>query len=201
MTTRALPWTPPPAVDVAPLPVGKRWDAVRVEAPVGDRALAMLGDASGAVIQDTYGTLYWLIAKGTARGDWRLRQVRVLTERAAESTVLGVPPITWTDSTAKARTYWRVPLAPGQYLTNAERLWEVLAAADHAEFGARVEGRQFCRYCQLPTDEPVIIADEHGGSLGGGIIYACPRHARGYPVVEAEKLIDVLRRGREQAGA
>ncbi|WP_236076426.1 hypothetical protein [Streptomyces coffeae] len=201
MTPKALPWKPPPfATDVEPLQVGKHWDAVRAHQPVGERALALLGDACGAVIQDTYGTLYWLIAKGSARGSWHLRQVRVLTERSRESNYLGVPPITWTEPTTKARTHWRVPLAPGRYLTEAERLWEALAAADHAELGPRSEGRQLCFRCQLPTDEPVIVGGEHGGNLGGGIIYACPSHARSLPVIEAETLIDAVRRGREGAG-
>lgn len=194
-----LSWTPPPAVDVEPLPVGRWWDAVRVEAPVGPRALDIIGDTSGAVIQDTYGTLYWLIAKGAASG-WRLRQVRVLTSHPQESTVLGVPPIAWTEPPPadEARAYWRVPLAPGRYLTDAARLWEALATADHTELGPRSEGRQLCVHCQLPTDEPVIIGTEHGGNLCGGITYACPRHARGYPAVDAAHLVAALR-GREGA--
>ena len=197
-----LPWTPPPAVDVEALPVGRWWDAVRAETPVGARALTVLGDATGAVIQDTYGTLYWLIAKGTAH-NWPIRQVRVLTAGTQESNYLGVPPITWADPPPadQTRAYWRVPLAPGRYLTNAERLREALATADHVELGPRVEGRQLCYRCQLPTDEPVIVGEEHGGSLGGGITYACPRHARGHRVVGAETLVTALRRGHEGAGA
>lgn len=58
---------------------------------------------------------------------------------------------------------------------------------------------RICHHCQLPTDEPIIIGAEHGGSLGGGITYACPRHARGYPPVDAETLVTALRRGREGA--
>ncbi|WP_432585826.1 hypothetical protein ABVG11_06255 [Streptomyces sp. HD1123-B1] len=166
---------------------------------MGPRALDIIGDTSGAVIQDTYGTLYWLIAKGAASG-WRLRQVRVLTSHPQESTVLGVPPIAWTEPPPadEARAYWRVPLAPGRYLTDAARLWEALATADHTELGPRSEGRQLCVHCQLPTDEPVIIGTEHGGNLCGGITYACPRHARGYPAVDAAHLVAALR-GREGA--
>ncbi|MEU0838829.1 hypothetical protein ABZ370_05060 [Streptomyces sp. NPDC005962] len=58
MTTRALSWTPPNNADVEVLPVGRWWDAVRATADVGNRALEVLGEVSGAVIQDDgYGTL------------------------------------------------------------------------------------------------------------------------------------------------
>lgn len=196
MTTRALPWTPPPAVDVEPLRVGRWWDAVRAAPSVGEHALRLLGDNTGAVIQDTYGTLYWLIQVGSAKS-WHLRQVRVLTELADEVTYLGVPPVHWDEGT---RPHWRVPLAPDRYLTNAERLREALATADRAELGPLVEGRRLCYRCQLPTNEPVIVAEEHGGSLGGGTIYACPRHARSYRVMAAERLVTALRRDHEGAG-
>ncbi|WP_254885656.1 hypothetical protein [Streptomyces sp. NA02950] len=197
MTSRTLPWKPPPSGGVEPLPVGSHWDAVRVAQPVGERALQHLGAESGAVIQDTYGTLYWLVAVGSARS-WNLRQVRVLTALVDEVTYLGVPSADWREG---PRPHWRVPLGPGRYLTDAQRLWEALAAADHAELGPRVEGRQLCHRCQLPTDEPVIVGEEHGGSLGGGITYACPRHARDYPPSDAEALVTALRRAREGAGA
>ncbi|WP_180990875.1 hypothetical protein [Streptomyces malaysiensis] len=126
MTTRTLPWTPPPAVDVEALLVGKRWDAVSTAVSIGDRALQLLGNASGAVIQDdTHGKLYWLIGVDTARG-WCLRHVRVLTALADETVLLGVPPTTWTDG---HDPYWRVPLGPGRYLTDTQRLHEALAQA------------------------------------------------------------------------
>ncbi|MBL1100160.1 hypothetical protein [Streptomyces coffeae] len=196
MTTNTLPWTPPAATDVEPLRVGESWDAVRVSPPVGERALALLGDDTGAVIQDAHGTFYWLVAIGSA-ASWHLRGTRVLCELVDEVTYLGVPPADWHDG---PRIHWRVPLGPDRYLTNARLLWEALAAADHAELGPRVEGRQLCFRCQLPTDEPVIVGQEHGGSLGGGIIYACPTHAPDYQRHDPLVLLDALRCGPE-AGA
>ncbi|MEU1902532.1 MULTISPECIES: hypothetical protein [Streptomyces] len=172
-----LPWTPPPAVDVEVLPAGKWWDSVRAAPRVGERALELLGEDTGAVIQDKYGTLYWLIEVGSAE-NWCLRQVRVLTEMADESTYLGVPPISRTEGPG---AHWRVPLSADRYLTDAFKLREALAAADRAELGPVPQGRQLCYRCQLPTDEPVIVAVEHSGSVAGATIYACPSHARTYP--------------------
>ncbi|MEV8058158.1 hypothetical protein AB0P37_17040 [Streptomyces antimycoticus] len=171
-----LPWTPPPAVDVEALPAGKWWDSVRAAPLVGQRALELLGDDTGAVIQDKYGTLYWLIEVGSA-DSWRLRQVRVLTELTDECTYLGVPP---TSRTEGPGTHWRVPLSADHYLPDAFTLWEALTEADRAELGPVPQGRQTCYRCELPTDEPVIVDVQHGGSSAGRTIYACPRHTRTY---------------------
>ncbi|WP_432010201.1 hypothetical protein [Streptomyces cucumeris] len=192
MTRSTLPWTPPPSGGVEPLPVGKWWDAVRVTAPVGDRALELIGDDTGAVIQDSYGTLYWLVAIGSA-ASWHLRGTRLLCELADEATYLGVPPADWTEPSHKGHTHWRVPLGPDRYLTDTRALWQALAAAEQAELGPRVEGRQLCVRCQLPTDEPVLIGAE-GGSLGGAV-FACPRHAPEYQRHDPLALMDALRRG------
>ncbi|MEU0846118.1 hypothetical protein ABZ370_42675 [Streptomyces sp. NPDC005962] len=40
---------------------------------------------------------------------------------------------------------------------------------------------QVCARCQRPTDEPVVVAVEHGASAGGGTAYACPGCAPGFP--------------------
>lgn len=191
----ALPWTPPPAVDVEALPAGKWWDAVRAAPTVGERALELLGDETGAVIQDKHGPLYWLVAVGSATS-WHLRQVRVLTQLVDESTYLGVPPVSWTEG---PETHWRVPLTADHYLTDAGKLWGALAEADRAVLGPVPQGRQTCYRCELPTDEPVIVDIQHGGSGAGRTIYACPPHARTYErdaVTEAAARRRALNRGR-----
>lgn len=176
--TKAMPWTPPNTEDVEALPVGKWWDAVSVSAAVGDRALQVLGEESGAVIQDDlYGKLYWLIETDSARS-WCVRRVRVLTTLTDETTLLGVPPAGWT---AERHSYWRVPLGPGRYLTEAGRLHEALAQAVTEVLGPVPEVRQLCYRCQLPTDEPTPVAMEHSGGVGGVTIYACPKHVTNYP--------------------
>ncbi|MET8180751.1 hypothetical protein [Streptomyces sp. NPDC005336] len=145
---------------------------------VGDRALQTLGEASAAVIQDdTYGKLYWLIEKDTARS-WCLRQVRVLTALIDETILLGVPPADWVRG---HHTYWRLPLAHDRYMTDAWRLHDALAQAISDVLGPAPSGRQLCYRCQLPTDEPIPVVMEHSGSVGGATIYACPKHAAGYP--------------------
>jgi hypothetical protein len=125
MPTNALPWTPPNRGDVKALPTGLWWDAVRAAPAIGDRALDLLGDATGAVIQDTYGTLYWLTKVGTARS-WHLRKVHALTQLVDEATYLGVPPAS---RTKPPGTHWRIPLGHDRYLTHADRLHAALAQA------------------------------------------------------------------------
>ncbi|GLV80291.1 hypothetical protein ACH4VS_30180 [Streptomyces hygroscopicus] len=174
MTTRTLPWKPPPAVDVEALPVGKWWDAVKAPAAIGERALKTLGDETGAVIQDKRGTLYWLVEVGSVERNWQLRGVRLLAELADERTYLGVPPVSWTTG---PRSHWRVPLGPDHYLTHPWRLRQALAEADRAEYGLMPEGRQLCYRCQLPTDEPIPVDVETGANGVGQITYACPTHA------------------------
>ncbi|MET8011228.1 hypothetical protein ABZU86_01490 [Streptomyces sp. NPDC005271] len=158
--------------------MGKWWDAVSVPLVIGDRALATLGRASGAVIQDeTHSKMYWLIGVDAARS-WHLRQVRVLTELADETTLLGVPPAHWG---AEHRTYWRIPLGPDRYLTDAWRLHDALDQAILELLGPAPDGRQLCYRCQLPTDEPIPLAMEHTGSVAGATIYVCPKHTSGHP--------------------
>nr|WTB08168.1 hypothetical protein OG546_30460 [Streptomyces antimycoticus] len=170
---QVLRWTPPPAVDIEALPAGKWWDAVRTAPTVGERALELLGEETGAVIQDKHGPLYWLVAVDSATS-WHLRQVRVLTQLADESTYLGVPPVSWTED---PRTHWRVPLSADHYLTDAWKLWGALAEADRAEYGRAPEGRQLCYHCKLPTDEPIPVDVEDSDSAVGKVTYACPAHA------------------------
>ncbi|MBU3868129.1 hypothetical protein KN815_29965 [Streptomyces sp. 4503] len=179
MKATAPLWTPPPSMDIEALPAGTWWDAVRAAPAVGERALDILGNETGAVIQDKYGTLYWLVRVGSATSR-HLRQVRVLTKPADESTYLGVPPVIWTKG---SRTHWRVPLTADHYLTDAGRLWGALAEADRAEYGHVPDGRQLCDHCQLPTSEPIPVDVENGGSDSavGKATYACPTHAPLYP--------------------
>ncbi|MEV6128114.1 hypothetical protein AB0M05_14990 [Streptomyces violaceusniger] len=195
-TTRNLPWTPPNTEDIEPLPVGRWWDAVSAPAAVADRALELLGRDSGAVIQDnTYGKTYWLIGIGTAQS-WCMRQIRVLTELADESTLLGVPPAAWGP---EHQTYWRIPLGPDRYLTDPDHLAPALRQAVDDVLGPVPEGRQLCYRCQLPTDEPVPVTMEHSGSVASATIYACPAHARDYPrdaVTQAAAMRRALDQGR-----
>ncbi|WP_413799041.1 hypothetical protein [Streptomyces iranensis] len=198
MTTRTLPWTPPNTEDIELLPVGKWWDAISAPTAVADRALKLLGDRSGAVIQDdTYGKTYWLTAIDTSTArSWRMRQVRILAELADEGTLLGVPPASWGN---EHRTYWRIPLGPDRYLTDTNHLVRVLRQALDDVLGPEPDGRQLCYRCELPTDEPVIVDVQHGGSGAGRTVYACPPHARTYErdaVTEAAARRRALDRGR-----
>lgn len=192
-----LPWTPTNTQDVEALLVGEWWDAIRAAPTIGEGALARLGNTSGAVIQDTYGILYWLVEKDSARS-WHLRQVHVLTKLVDEAIYLGVPPASRTEGPG---THWRVPLSADRYLTHPWQLWEALAEADRAEYGRAPEGRQLCCRCQFPTDEPIPVPVEHSGSVASPTLYVCPRHVSSYPgdaVTQAAAMRRALQRGRNR---
>ncbi|MEV8064102.1 hypothetical protein AB0P37_48935, partial [Streptomyces antimycoticus] len=98
---------------------------------LGGRALALLGGATGAVIAD-YNLMYWLIRPGAAQYWRRIRQVQTLGTGRVETSYIGVPPI---DRTSGPYLHWRVPVGPGRYLTDANRLREALVRAVVAELG------------------------------------------------------------------
>ncbi|MFF7343393.1 hypothetical protein ACFZA4_06340 [Streptomyces antimycoticus] len=169
---RVLPWTPPPAVDIEALPAGKWWDAVRTAPTVGERALELLGEETGAVIQDKHGPLYWLVAVGSATS-WHLRQVRVLTQLADESTYLGVPPVSWTEG---PRTHWRVPLSADHYLTDAWKLWGRWPRLTAPSTGARPRGVNSATAASCPPTNRSRSAWRTATAVGK-VTYACPAHA------------------------
>ncbi|MGW2324849.1 hypothetical protein ACWC5C_03670 [Streptomyces sp. NPDC001700] len=128
MTTkaRADQWAPPAGTEVEMIKVGPHWDIVRAPADLGERALELLGDTSGAVIAD-YGLMYWLIPPGHAQHWERLHHgIHALGPHGAEVTYVGVPPATWTQG---PRLHWRTPASDGQYLTDPHRLRLALARA------------------------------------------------------------------------
>ncbi|ASR00309.1 hypothetical protein CGL27_24965 [Streptomyces sp. 11-1-2] len=111
--------------------VGPHWDAVRAPEALGGRALELLGGGTGAVIAD-YNLMCWLIRPGSAQYWRRIRQVQTLGTGRVETSYIRVPPI---DRTSGPYLHWRVPLGPGRYLTDANRLREALARAAVAELG------------------------------------------------------------------
>ncbi|MEU0812669.1 hypothetical protein [Streptomyces sp. NPDC005970] len=72
MTTEPEPWAPPSGHGTELQPAGRSWDVVRVPLSIGigERALDLLGGATGAVIENPFDTVfYWLIAPGSA-AEW-----------------------------------------------------------------------------------------------------------------------------------
>ena len=119
-------WAPPSGADVELVGVGPYWDAVRTPADIGECALRLLGEATGAVIAD-YSLMYWLIPPGHAQYLRRMqRNVNALGADCAVVTYVGVPPATHTTG---PRLHWRVPVGPDRYLTDSHRLREALARA------------------------------------------------------------------------
>ncbi|GAA3786137.1 hypothetical protein GCM10023083_22690 [Streptomyces phyllanthi] len=108
------------STEVCILPAGTWWDAVRVPLALGVRALGMLGDGTGAVIRDGYGSiLYWLVPPGEADG-WHVPEVQIL----GPGSHVAVPP---PRRTAGPGLYWQVPLSYDRECTSPARLHAALA--------------------------------------------------------------------------
>ncbi|MCG0284428.1 hypothetical protein [Streptomyces sp. PSAA01] len=129
LSSRALTWAPPHGDTVEMVEVGQYWDAVRAPVEIGERALELLGAATGAVIAD-YAQMYWLLAPGSAQYWRRLPKVQALS--ATPTSYMGVPPI---GHTAGPVLHWRIPLGPDRYLTDSPLLRGALAQAVAAELG------------------------------------------------------------------
>ncbi|AGP56200.1 hypothetical protein [Streptomyces rapamycinicus] len=128
MPTDALPWTPPANCSVQMLPAGRWWDAVQAPRALGEHALRLLGDATGAVIDDPRGKrLAWLIAPG-ASDPWDMTWLPGI-ELRGQATYVHVPAVEQTEGPG---VHWRVPLAPGRYLTEPAYLLTVLQMATKA---------------------------------------------------------------------
>ncbi|MEW2402988.1 hypothetical protein [Streptomyces sp. NPDC046862] len=112
----------PHSAEVRTVAAGCWWDAVRVPAAPGVRALALLGERTGAVIRDGYGgILYWLVPPGEAN-DWHLPEVQVL----GRGSHVAVPPSLRTKGPG---LYWQVPPAYGRECTDTARLHAALSTA------------------------------------------------------------------------
>ncbi|HEY5833457.1 hypothetical protein [Streptomyces sp.] len=110
---------------------GHWWDAVRVPRHIGESVLTALGDASGAVIEDTSGALlYWLVEPGAA-SDWAFPAFSGVQIHGTAAH-LAVPGPQRT-----AGPHWRIPPTPRRCLTPAVDLGETLRAAVDAVLGPR----------------------------------------------------------------
>lgn len=121
-TPNLAEWLPAGRV-VAMRAAGQWWDAVRVPRHIGENVLTVLGDTSGAVIEDPAGAvLYWLVPPGAASG-WVLPQLCGV-QIQGDTAHLAVPGPQRT-----AGPHWRIPPSPSRCLTPAAPLGAVLLDA------------------------------------------------------------------------
>ncbi|WFB09839.1 hypothetical protein LRS74_24420 [Streptomyces sp. LX-29] len=123
---------------------------------IGEVALALLGEESGAVIADTRGAVwYWLVRPGTA-ADWSLHRV------LAQGAFVVVPG---RERKGGPGLHWRVPPSGARSLTDPDRLHAALMAANRAV--------KCCYRCDRLTSDPVFVADVHVASGADRAVYAC----------------------------
>ncbi|OMI34016.1 hypothetical protein [Streptomyces sparsogenes] len=138
MTTKADPWIPPSGRSTQLQPAGKSWDAVRVPLSIGigigKRTLDLLGDATGAVIENPFDkVLYWLIAPGSA-ADWDMSLLPHIAVWGATS-YIEVPPA---DFRKGPGVRWLVP-PHDRHLSAPSALYAALQTATREAFGPREE--------------------------------------------------------------
>lgn len=103
-------------------PAGLEWDAVRVPRTIGVHALAILGNRSGAVIEDPREpAVYWFVRRGSATG-WDLSETRPL----GMNQHLVVPP---RDRVEGPGPHWRIRPVDGGLITDVRALRAAVEAA------------------------------------------------------------------------
>ncbi|MDT3397607.1 hypothetical protein RKE29_13255 [Streptomyces sp. B1866] len=171
----------PPEQDHEMQPAGVWWDALRVPTPIGERALGILRERTGAVVEDPGGSLlYWFVRKGVT-GRWdqgRLREVRLL----GQDSFLVVPPLHRRGGSAP---YWRVAPRMGRLLTDPERLRIALGLAVQDALGPH-----YCVGCGRETAEPIPFYREDTASGPGWTWRVCADCAPDYVTAEqARRLV------------
>lgn len=123
MTTDLPSWLPDDK-NVAALRAGIHWDAVRVPAGLADQVLAVLGDRTGAVIEDRWSrAVCWLVPAGTAD-----------TWTAPHSVALGAACwVTVPGPRADTGHRWLRPVTHHGVLTGPRLLADALAAIQGEE--------------------------------------------------------------------
>ncbi|MEU9792456.1 hypothetical protein AB0E27_17845 [Streptomyces sparsogenes] len=134
MATSTELWMPTSGRSAELQPAGRSWDVVRVPLSIGigNRTLGLLGDTTGAVIQNPFDeVLYWLIALRSAE-TWDMTLLPGIQVWGATA-YIEVPPI---DCRKGPGVRWRVP-PRGQYLTDPGALLAALKTATHEALGPR----------------------------------------------------------------
>ncbi|MEU1792497.1 hypothetical protein ABZ553_42780 [Streptomyces sparsogenes] len=131
-----LLWTPPSGRSTQLQPAGKAWDAVRVPLAmdIGKRTLELLGDATGAVIENPFDrVLCWLIPPGSA-STWDMTELPSI-EVWGVTAYIEVPPA---DCQKGPGVRWRVP-PHDRHLTAPAALYTALQTATREALGPREE--------------------------------------------------------------
>lgn len=132
-----LPWTPPSGRSVQLQPAGRSWDVVRapLSIGIGKRTLDLLGETTGAVIENPIDrVLYWLIEPGAA-AEWDMSLLPSVKVWGATA-YIEVPPIGFETGPG---VRWHVPLWHDQYLTDPAALFAALQTATREALGPRKE--------------------------------------------------------------
>ncbi|WP_250301147.1 hypothetical protein OG709_15485 [Streptomyces sp. NBC_01267] len=133
MSDCVAPWKPPQGTVGELVAAGRSWDAVRAPCSIGATVVDQLGENCGAVIQDGYAQkLYWLIKPRTA-DTWQHQAGSSVTVLGTASYVF-VPSVERTEGPG---LWWKVPLEPLRYLTDADLLKAVLEEELDAVLGPR----------------------------------------------------------------
>ncbi|MEU9793845.1 hypothetical protein AB0E27_24990 [Streptomyces sparsogenes] len=135
----ALPWTPPSGRSTQLQPAGKSWDVARVPLSmgIGRRTLELLGDATGAVIENPFDrVLCWLISPGSASA-WDMAELPSIEVWGATA-YIEVPPA---DCRRGPGVRWLVP-PDDRHLTAPAALYAALQTATREALGPREEAQR-----------------------------------------------------------
>ncbi|GHD71265.1 hypothetical protein GCM10010317_079770 [Streptomyces mirabilis] len=124
------PWLPPEGT-LWHVQAGTHFDAVRTGRTLGAAALALLGDASGAVICDPWSRIYYFLTEPSSTTGWDVRE----TTACGAATYVVVPPL----NSREMDLHWVVRPPPDRPFTPTYQLRQVLQTAVDAQYGPRTE--------------------------------------------------------------
>ncbi|MFJ4873990.1 hypothetical protein ACIP93_02030 [Streptomyces sp. NPDC088745] len=169
---------------VAVLPLGRRFDAVRVAGVLVRAALATNAVAGRPLILDPHSDVYYALVPPQTTETWTCA-FGICLGRGAW---LGVPH---PDRIGAPGPHWTSPVREEPPLCTAPGVRALIERGRHAIERAGAVPRERCAWCKRDTGTPVIAGIIHSGSVGGGHIHACPDCTATYRLLPlAEHLAD-----------
>jgi hypothetical protein len=154
---------------VALLPLGRRFDAVRIPEVLVRAALRAHGTVDGPMLLDPGNGMYYALVPPRSTETWACAFGTCLGRGAH----LGVPH---PSRLGPPGAHWVVPPCAHEpsVLATARVVRELVELGRREVEGAAAVPREQCGWCKQETGRPVKVGLIHGGSGGGGDVHACP---------------------------
>ncbi|MFI5806516.1 hypothetical protein [Streptomyces sp. NPDC051561] len=152
---------------VALLPLGRRFDAVRVPGELVRAALAANGSPAGPLILDPHSAMYYALVPPRTTETW----VCAFGTCLGQGAWLGVPH---PERVGPPGPHWVTRGDRPTSLCRPSRVRELIELGCREVEGATALPREWCAWCKQETGRPTTVGILHAGTGGGGHLHACP---------------------------